>query len=543
VVVLKVCAILVLAFLSATFSGLDLGLMSLNPGHLEMLIKGATVGDPIAERNAKRAKRILPVRRDGNLLLCTVLLGNVAVNSLMAVLLAEFTSGTVGFVMTTFIVVTFGEIVPQSLCFKHGLVVGATLLPILKVFRILFYPLNKPVSLILDRVFGQEEEHVLDRQQMKSALDYQMKKSPDLLTRNECRLLQGSLELSELRVHDVMVPMERAFCLDVQAVMDSVLIQAVADAGYSRLPVVDYSEDPRWCKHPIVIGLLHVKDLLVVDPDSALPVKTLLPLVGMDFHTVDDDESLLSLLRKFRSGTSQLACVKSLVVSDACDPYWRHSGIVVLQDVLNAIVQEDLQEKEQESEEDSMASHIFSNSASIPAGPSKSRRRRLAKPMTQEEALAIHAFWASVHPESFHGMPQSCILRFLLEECAVIAGPFGEALYQRGVPADFACLVLSGELHVRAGREGLHSTITVWNFVGLEALSTSWVERRHVYVPDFSAYVGKDARILLCNRTSFLRLRGASSKCAMEHCGFAPLGCGGIISSFCQSIFWPVAKQ
>merc|ERR1711971_374454 len=122
-----------------------------------MGIKEGENGGMIAQRNARRAKQILPIRRDGNLLLCTVLLGNVSVNSCMAVFLDSFTSGPAAFVTTTLLVVTFGEIMPQSLCYKHGLLIGATLLPILKVFRILMYPINKPVALLLDRFFGSAD--------------------------------------------------------------------------------------------------------------------------------------------------------------------------------------------------------------------------------------------------------------------------------------------------------------------------------------------------------------------------------------------------
>eukprot|EP00812_Abedinium_dasypus_P012661 NODE_616_length_1444_cov_331.688265.p2 GENE.NODE_616_length_1444_cov_331.688265~~NODE_616_length_1444_cov_331.688265.p2 ORF type:complete len:323 (-),score=52.31 NODE_616_length_1444_cov_331.688265:462-1292(-) len=199
--------------------------------------------------------------------------------------------------------------------------------------------------MILDRVFGQEEGAVLDHRQMKSALEYQKVKDPQLLTDTESQLLMGSLTIGELRVKDIMIPLEKAFCLDINAVIDADLLVAVTVAGYSRLPVVDYGSTFQYGQ-PVVVGLLQAKDFLILDPESAVPITTLLPLLGRDFLTVDDDEQILSLMRNFRSGASQLACVKSLVMKDNQDPHWRHSGFVTLQDVLNAIVQCDLEEKE-----------------------------------------------------------------------------------------------------------------------------------------------------------------------------------------------------
>lgn len=83
--------IVILIMFSAMFSGLTLGLMSLDPAGLEIVM--ANTDDP---KLARAARAIYPIRLQGNLLLCTLLLGNVTVNSGLSIVSATIFSGLVG---------------------------------------------------------------------------------------------------------------------------------------------------------------------------------------------------------------------------------------------------------------------------------------------------------------------------------------------------------------------------------------------------------------------------------------------------------------
>jgi metal transporter CNNM len=100
-----------LSLLSALFSGLNLGIVGLDPGYLQLLTMGPfeTKEDEV---NAAYAQRILPLRKRGNLLICTILLGNVSVNSILSIIMADLTTGLAGMLISTGIVVLFGEIIP-----------------------------------------------------------------------------------------------------------------------------------------------------------------------------------------------------------------------------------------------------------------------------------------------------------------------------------------------------------------------------------------------------------------------------------------------
>jgi metal transporter CNNM len=113
----------VLLALSGLFSGLGLGLMSLDLIGLEIVVAAGTDEHATAKekRQGESARKIIPIREKGNLLLTTLLMGNVAVNSLTSIMMADMTSGLAGFLVSTALIVIFGEIVPQAICTKHAL--------------------------------------------------------------------------------------------------------------------------------------------------------------------------------------------------------------------------------------------------------------------------------------------------------------------------------------------------------------------------------------------------------------------------------------
>ena len=96
-----------LVCMSALFSGLTLGLMGLDPTGLEIVMNGDN------PELSKAAEHIYPVRKNGNRLLCTLLLGNVAVNALLSILMADVAGGLAGFLVSTAVIVIFGEILPR----------------------------------------------------------------------------------------------------------------------------------------------------------------------------------------------------------------------------------------------------------------------------------------------------------------------------------------------------------------------------------------------------------------------------------------------
>ena len=95
------------------------------------------------------------------MLLCTILLGNVSVNSYLSILMGSLTGGLFGLIISTAIITIFGEIIPQAACSRYALVVGARCTWFVYIFMFITFPISFPISAILDKVLGEEEVGII----------------------------------------------------------------------------------------------------------------------------------------------------------------------------------------------------------------------------------------------------------------------------------------------------------------------------------------------------------------------------------------------
>lgn len=157
----QIILIMLLFFLSGLFSGLNLGLMSLDKTELKII-------ESAGSHNEKSyAKAIRPVREKGNLLLCTLLLGNVLVNTSLTILMDDLTgNGLFAVIGSTIGITLLGEIMPQAVCSRNGLAIGAKTLWLTKLFMLLTFPIAFPISFLLDKILGEEIGQVYSREKL-----------------------------------------------------------------------------------------------------------------------------------------------------------------------------------------------------------------------------------------------------------------------------------------------------------------------------------------------------------------------------------------
>lgn len=143
-------AVVLLLLCSAFFSSTEIAIFSLAPEWIEEQ----------AESNEPNAVSLQELRSDPHRLLVTVLVGNnvvnIAISSIVTVLVASVASDGIAVVMTTLvaslIILVFGEIVPKAFGLGNAEQWSLTVAPVVKIVEFILSPLITLLEVITTRM-------------------------------------------------------------------------------------------------------------------------------------------------------------------------------------------------------------------------------------------------------------------------------------------------------------------------------------------------------------------------------------------------------
>jgi len=212
------------------------------------------------------------------------------------------------------LILLFGEILPQSICSHYGLAIGASVAPLVRVLVWICFPVAYPISKLLDCVLGHGQTALFRRAELKTLVTLHGNEAGKggELTHDETTIIAGALELTEKKAKDAMTPLCQTFAIDINAKLDRELLQEVLEKGHSRVPV--YYE-----KKTNIIGLILVKNLLSVNADHEVPIKS---VTIRKIPRVFEDMPLYDILNEFQKGHSHMAVVirKNVPIESAEQP-------------------------------------------------------------------------------------------------------------------------------------------------------------------------------------------------------------------------------
>ncbi|XP_044293295.1 metal transporter CNNM4 [Varanus komodoensis] len=455
-----------LLVLSGMFSGLNLGLMALDPMELRIVQNCGT------DKERGYARKIEPIRRKGNYLLCSLLLGNVLVNTTLTILLDGLIGSGLGAVVaSTTGIVIFGEIVPQALCSRHGLAVGANTIALTKFFMLLTFPLSFPISKLLDCVLGQEIGTVYNREKLLEML--KITEPYNDLVKEELNMIQGALELRTKTVEDVMTPLHDCFMINSDAILDFNTMSEIMESGYTRIPVFEEEQSN-------IVDILYVKDLAFVDPDDCTTLKTITKFYNHPVHFVFHDTKLDAMLEEFKKGKSHLAIVQKVNSEGEGDPFYEVLGLVTLEDVIEEIIKSEILDESDMYTDNRTKKRVSNQKNKRDFSAFKDNDTESKVKISPQLLLAAHRF-LSVEVAQFTPclISEKILLRLLKHRDVIQELKFDEGnkkapqhfLFHRNKPADFFILILQGKVEVETGKENMKFETGPFSYYGVMALN------------------------------------------------------------------------
>ena len=282
--VIIICCIMMSAYFSAT----ETAFSSLNRIRMKNM----------AEKGSKRAKLVLKLSENYDSLLSTILIGNNIVNitctSLVTILcvkgFGEDVGATLSTVITTVVILVFGEVSPKSIAKESAETVAMLSAPLLRTFIYILSPANflfRQWKKLLSCIFKSQDNKGITEE--------------ELLTIVQEAEADGGIDKEE----GSLIRSAKVF----------------AKTGYSRLPVYEKDMDN-------VVGILYHKDFYNYVNNSDMTIREAVkPVLFTTKH-----KNISELLKELQ--------VKHMHIAVIVDEFGCTVGILTLEDILEELVGE-----------------------------------------------------------------------------------------------------------------------------------------------------------------------------------------------------------
>ncbi|PWW77940.1 DUF21-domain-containing protein, partial [Tuber magnatum] len=316
-----------LVVLGGIFAGLTLGLMGQDEIYLQVIEQS---GEGAEKNHARKVLGLL--KRGKHWVLVTLLLSNVITNETLPIVLDRSLGGGWPAVLSsTVLIVIFGEIIPQSVCVRYGLSIGAYLSPFVLGLMHLMYPVAYPTALLLDYILGEDHGTVYKKAGLKTLVTLHKSLGPspsERLNQDEVTIISAVLDLKDKPVGSIMTPIKDVFTMSSDTVLDEGAMDRILSAGYSRIPIHAPGEPANF------VGMLLVKILITYDPEDGKRVGEF-PLATLP--ETREETSCLDIVNFFQEGKSHM-----VLVSDSPGENHGALGVVTLEDVIEELIGEEI---------------------------------------------------------------------------------------------------------------------------------------------------------------------------------------------------------
>lgn len=329
--VMQMTVLALLIFLSAFFSSAETALSTVNRVRVRTLV----------EEGNKRACVLQKVLERYSKMLSAILIGNNIVNISASSLATSMViriwgSYYVGFAtgILTVVVLLLGEIIPKNWAMINNEKISL-------IYARIIYTLMQlltPVIFLVDRLSGAimkllridpGQKTVMTESELRTYVE--VSHEDGVIESEEREMIYNVFDFSDALAKDIMIPRIDMITVDVEASYDE-LLQIFRESMYTRIPV--YKEDK-----DNIIGLVNVKDLLLVDHEQEFHIVNIL----REAYYTYEYKKTADLMVEMRDCTANAAVV--------LNEYGAAAGMITLEDLLEEIVGEIRDEYDEDEKE------------------------------------------------------------------------------------------------------------------------------------------------------------------------------------------------
>ncbi len=321
--ILHLIVLAVLVGLAAFFAAAEAALISI----------GKLRARAIAERRVRGARNLLAMVEDKNRFLTAVLVGNTIV-LLVADSLATYVAielqlpfaAVVSTVVTTVLMLTFGELLPKMVVTANAERWALRLAWPMRWAAMLLTPIARSFQVLVEvmlRPFGVRPSGGVFVTEDDIRAIVNVGAEQRVIEEQEREMIHSIIEFGDTIVREVMKPRPAMVAVSIDDSPRRALDVVIAE-GYSKLPVYQESKDD-------IVGVVHDRELLVALANGTLAQTSLRALMRPALH-VPETKKIAELLRMMQRDKFSLAIV--------VDEYGGTAGLVTMEDLLEEIVGE-----------------------------------------------------------------------------------------------------------------------------------------------------------------------------------------------------------
>lgn len=333
--------------MSAYFSATETAFSSLNRIRLKNM----------AEKGNRRAAMVMKMSENYDVLLSTILIGNNIVNiasaSLATVLFVRFlgdeAGASISTIVTTVVVLIFGEVSPKSIAKESPEAFAMFSAPLLRVFTVVLTPFNFffiQWKKLLSVVFKASEDKGITEEELLTIVEEARQDGG--IDEQESSLIRSAIEFTELEAGDIFTPRIDVEAVSVDADQEEIA-RVFADTGYSRLPVYEGNIDH-------VVGIVYQKDFHNRVYRTGEPLGDIIKPAMF----IARNKKIGALLKELQQNKMHIAVI--------LDEFGGTVGIVTMEDILEELVGEIWDEHDEvlpEIRQISETEYLVEGSASI----------------------------------------------------------------------------------------------------------------------------------------------------------------------------------